>query len=59
MNIGLLDVVQLKDGRSGTVVEVFPDAYMIEIADTNGYTKDLPCVKKQDIEKIIWRFKAT
>ncbi len=56
MNIGLLDVVQLKDGRSGTVVEVFSDAFMVEIADEDGVMQDLPIVKEQDVVRVIWRF---
>ena len=50
----MLDVVRLKDGRTGTVVEVFKDAYMVEIADSNGKTIGITIVKPEDIEAITY-----
>ena len=51
-----LDVVQMKDGRTATILSVFNngDAYWVEIVDENGKTVDMPIVKKSDIEKILW-----
>jgi len=57
-----LDVVRLKDGREGTVLEVFktegiPDGYLIDITDINEKWKtiDMPTVTLDEIEKVIWR----
>ena len=50
----MLDVVRLKDGRTGTVVEVFEDAYMVEVTDAKGKTIAAPIVKPEDIEAITY-----
>lgn len=51
-----LDVVRMKDGRSGTILEIFNDgeAYMIEISDDFGRTIDTPIVQKAEIENITY-----
>ncbi len=56
MKVQELDVVRLKDGREGTIVEVFSggSAYMVEFCDGKGRTIDLPVVKYTDIEKVIY-----
>lgn len=56
MEVKELDVVKLKDGREGTVLEVFEKgkAFMIEIADDKGYTIDTPIIQIDEIEKITY-----
>lgn len=51
-----LDVVQLKDGRTATVLEVFDSgaAFLVEVADENGKALDMPTVASDDIEKVVW-----
>lgn len=51
------DVVRLKDGREGTVVEVYrlpdlPLAYEVELDDG-----ELETVKPEQIERITWKAK--
>ncbi|WP_054671739.1 hypothetical protein [Calditerricola satsumensis] len=55
--IGEFDVVKLKDGREGTVVEVydvpdFPLAYEVEFDDGS-----LETVQPSQIDKVIWKAK--
>ncbi len=57
MLIGEFDVVRLKDGREGTIVEVYdrpglPLAYEVEISDTE---MELVTVMPDQIEKVTWR----
>ena len=47
------DVVKLKDGREGTIVEVFADAYDIDIGSSPEDWETIT-VKKEDVEKVIW-----
>ena len=54
MQIKLLDVVRLKDNRTGTVVNMFDDACMVEITDNKGHTLDIPIVKYSDIAAVTW-----
>ena len=56
MDAKLYDVVELKDGRVGTIVHVYPgdEAFMLEISDTDGRALDLPDIKKEDITKITY-----
>ena len=51
-----LDIVRLKDGRTATVLEVFKngEAYLVEVTDEAGKTVDMPTVKSDDIEKVVW-----
>ncbi|MEG6565677.1 DUF4926 domain-containing protein [Thermoanaerobacterium saccharolyticum] len=57
MEIDVLDVVKLKDGREGTVVHkyhagVLPQAYEIEFNDNTE------TIKENEIDKVLWRAKA-
>ena len=56
MHICELDVVKLKDGRMGTVLEVLEtgELFLIEIADERGKTQDMPTVKADEIEQVTW-----
>lgn len=56
MVIKELDVVQMKDGHTATVLAIFNDgeAYLLEIIDEHGKTVDISTVEKSDIEKILW-----
>lgn len=58
MKIDELDVVKLKDGRVGTVIDVQKDekgpAYLIEIPDEDFF--DAPYVRKEDVETVTWRY---
>lgn len=47
-----LDVVKLKDGRIGTIVELFEDACMVDVGDSPK-NWDTIFIKKSDIEKVI------
>ena len=52
----ILDVIELIDGRIGTILESFDtdNGYMIEISDEEGKTIDTPIVSISDINKIIY-----
>lgn len=52
----MLDVVELNDGRIGTILELFDSdkEYMIEISDDEGKTIDTPIVSMSDINKIVY-----
>jgi len=56
MIISELDVVKLKDGREGTVLEVFDHSktFMIEIANEDGEMLDDPVVKEDEVKEVIW-----
>lgn len=56
MNIDKLDVVELKDGRTGTILEVYESSkvFLVEIADEKGKTVDMPIVKLDDIKCVKW-----
>ena len=60
MKIDMLDVVLLKDGRVGTVVEIFGDgeAFMVDITDDSNDEMNTPIVKMEEIEKIIYPYKS-
>ncbi len=56
MDIRELDVVELKSGEVGTILEEFKDgAFLAEIADDYGQTLDMLIVKEKDISKIIYK----
>lgn len=57
MSVKELDVVQLKDGRTATVLEVFKsgEAYLVEVTDEQGKTLDMPTVVHDDIERVVWK----
>ncbi len=56
MMIKELDVVELKSGQRGTVLEVFEQgkAYLVEIADEAGKTIDMQTIKADDIKQVTW-----
>ena len=50
-----LDVVKLKDGRTATVLELFPDgAFLAEISDESGRALDMPIVQPEEVEEITY-----
>lgn len=51
-----LDVVELKDGRKATILEVYDagKAFLVEIVDDDGKTLEMPVIKKEDIAQTIW-----
>lgn len=55
--IGVLDVIELRDGRYGTVLEIYDagSAFIVEITDTQGRTQELPIVHLPDIVRVIWK----
>lgn len=55
MQINELDVIRLKDGRLATVLEIFDNGatYLVEIADKEGRTMDLPFVTVDDISEVV------
>lgn len=57
MRINELDVVELKDGRTATVLEVFGSgkAFLVEVADSKGKTLDMPTVEINDIARVTWK----
>lgn len=57
MKISQYDCVRLKDGREGTVIEIFDrdPAYMVEICDDKGRTLDTPIVSADEIDEIAYR----
>ena len=61
MTIKELDVVLLKNGKEGTVLEVYTqnNDYLIEISNENGETLELPIVNINDIEKVTYHYKKT
>lgn len=57
MLVGEFDVVRLKDGREGTIVEIYdkpglPLAYEVEFLEPDV---TLETVMPDQIEKILWR----
>lgn len=51
MDIRQFDVVLLKSGKDGTILEVFDkDNFLIEMADDNNIEQ----VNISDIEKVVW-----
>lgn len=51
-----LDVVQLKDGRSGTILDLYDDGnvFYIEFSDEFGQTIEMDFFHLEDIEKITY-----
>ena len=56
MTIKELDVVQMKEGYTATVLAVFNEGegYLVEITDERGKTVDISTMAKSDIEKVLW-----
>ena len=55
--IGMLDVVELRNGRHGTVLEIYDagSAFLVEISNVHGQALDLPIVHLPDIVRVIWK----
>ncbi len=47
------DVIKLKDGRVGTIVELFETVCEVDVGDSPENWETIT-VTKEDIEKIIW-----
>jgi len=56
-SIGVLDVIELRDGRYGTVLEIYDagSTFLVKIIDTQGRTQELPILHLQDIVRVIWK----
>lgn len=56
MEIKELDVVELTDGRTATVMDIYRGGaeFLVEISDDQGRTLDLPTVRREDIAKVTW-----
>lgn len=46
------DVVELKDGKTGTIVEIFKDACEVDIGNTPEDWETIT-VKKKDIKRVL------
>lgn len=59
MKINELDVVRLKDGRKGTVLEIYDGgkSFLVEFTDEYGRTVDMPIVYPEQIEKVVFNAK--
>lgn len=57
----MLDVVKLRDGRVGTILEVYDEGqkYMIEITDRAGKTVDTPIVSNGDVVAVEYSAEST
>lgn len=51
-----LDVVRLKDGREGTILDFYDDGkvFMMEITDKKGRTLDTPFINVEEVEEVIY-----
>lgn len=49
------DVVQLKDGRKGTVVHIFSHPRTAYLVETGDDMAQWPTVEPSDITKILWK----
>lgn len=49
------DVIQLKDGRKGAVVEIINDFYIVDVGDSPKNWETIT-VRKKDIEKTLIEF---
>lgn len=56
MDIHPLDGVRLKDGREGTVLDLYEEGVvlMLEICDDKGRTLDMPFVRKEDVSEVTY-----
>lgn len=56
MKISQYDCVMLKDGREGTVIEIFEQepVYMVEVCDDEGRTIDTPIVSTGEIDRVTY-----
>ncbi len=54
------DIVQMKDGRIGTVLDILnEEAFILDITDKEGHTIDWPIVLFSDIEKVLYSYQKT
>lgn len=60
MIINESDVVRLKDGREGTVIDIYENGavFLLEICNDKGETVCLPFVKKEDITDVTYHHKT-
>lgn len=58
MNVKELDVVELKSGQCGTILEVFEQgaAYLVEVVDDSGKTVDITEAKADEIKRVTWSY---
>ena len=51
-----LDVVELKDSRKATILDVYDEGsvFLVEVVDDDGKTLDMPFVKIEEITRVIW-----
>ena len=51
-----LDVVRLKEGRIGAILDFYDDGkvFMMEITDKKGRTLDTPFVNVEDVDEVIY-----
>ena len=54
MEIKEFDCVRLKDGRKGTIIEVYDNEFLIEFSDDEGKTTELIELPKDQIDEIIY-----
>ena len=56
MKIAELDVIKLKDGKIGTVLETYESGcvFLVEFSNENGVAEDIRIVKIEEIEMVIW-----
>lgn len=60
MKVKELDVVKLRDGREGTILELWEDknAALLEICDKKGRAIDEPIISLDEIEEITFSYKS-
>lgn len=60
MEIHQLDGVRLKDGREGTVLDLYEEGtvLMLEICDDKGRTMDMPFVRKEDVTEVTYHHRS-
>lgn len=61
MKAKVLDVVKLRDGREGTILELWENknAGLLEICDEKGRAIDEPVINLDDIEEITFSYEST
>ncbi len=49
------DVVQMRDGRIGTIIDILDEkAFILDVFDERGFTDEWPTAFFADIEKILY-----
>lgn len=60
MQINEFDIVLLKDGREGTVIDMLKDgAMMLDISDSKGQVIDMPIITADDVQEVTYRHHGT